>query len=65
MSNNKDSKPDRKEDRRQKINKKFSYRDAMPDDDYPKSNHMNRERKKIREEFDEEEWEDWDRYYNH
>lgn len=65
LNNNKDSKPDRKEDRRQKIDKKFLYRDNLSDDDGIKNHHIKRERKKIKEELDDEEWENWDRFYNH
>lgn len=64
-NNNKDSRPDRKEDRRQKIDKKFSRKDEIYDEDGIRSHQIKRERKKLQEELDDEEWENWDRYYNH
>ena len=64
-NNNKENKPDRKEDRRQKLNRKYSNKDNLLNDDIPRTGYIKRELRKIKEEVDEEEWEDWDRYYNH
>ena len=56
----------RKEHRRNKIKHKSSYRDSDYDDPIErKAKKHNSDIKKIKEEIDEEEWEDWDRYYNH
>lgn len=65
MKNQEDN-TDRKNVRREKIKKKnlkkdFSYEDENQEKNYIKK----KELKKIKESFDDEEWEDWDRYYNH
>lgn len=64
----KEEKFDRKEDRRKKLNKKQNSTEkpfTFEDDSEKKQVSFKRERQKIKEEIDEEEWEDWDRYYNH
>ena len=64
----KEDKFDRKEDRRKKLNKKQGSGEkpfVFDDDSEKKHVSFKRERQKIKEEVDEEEWEDWDRYYNH
>jgi hypothetical protein len=52
----------RKEIRRQKSKKKSSPKDY--DDDFCDQNRIQKELRKKRLEVDEEEWEDWERYYN-
>ena len=56
----------RKEYRRKKLRQKDSYKEFEPDDPIEKKAHKkNNELKKLRDEIEDEEWEDWDRYYNH
>jgi hypothetical protein len=55
-----------KEKRREKFNsKKHQYSRIEDNDDLRKKNISKKELKKIKETYQEEEWEDWDRYYNH
>ena len=57
--------PDRKQERRDKINKK-NIRKVDSDDDFIRKKNIEKKTiKRIKESFDDEEWEDWDRYYNH
>lgn len=65
-NNKKEDDFDRKEFRRQKINKKVvkpSKKDIF-DDELSKKNIVNQEKKRIKQEIDDEEWEDWERFYN-
>lgn len=63
---NKEEDTDRKSTRREKIKKKNLRKDFSFDDENQEKNHLHKkELKKIKEEFEDEEWEDWDRYYNH
>jgi hypothetical protein len=59
-----DEQPNKKEERRANLQKKKTKR-GFPEDDFPRNSEIKREKKKIQEEFEEEEWRDWDRYYNH
>ncbi len=64
MKNNDEEFLDRKQNRRKKLQNK-DHKKPWVDDDYiinKKNKHNIKEKK---EHFDEEEWEDWDRYYNH
>ena len=65
MKNNQEDFPNRKENRRKKIKNKNSYREFDIDDPIEKKAKKNIDYRKHREEIQEEEWEDWDRYYNH
>jgi hypothetical protein len=61
--------PNRKENRRQKLNKNKTSKgtDCQKDQemiDSPSSK-IKQEIKKIKQTYEDEEWEDWDRYYNH
>jgi hypothetical protein len=64
MKNNDEEFLDRKQNRRKKLQNK-DHKRPCADDDYiiNKKNRHNIKEKK--EHLDEEEWEDWDRYYNH
>lgn len=55
----------RKDFRRKKLQSKNLYKHNHPEDDIEAKSHKKKEIKKIKEDFDNEEWEDWDRYYNH
>lgn len=61
--------PNRKENRRQKINKNKSSKGVDGQEDHEMidkpSSKVNQEIKKIKQTYEDEEWEDWDRYYNH
>lgn len=65
MKNNEEDFTNRKENRRKKIKTKNTYREFDTDDPVEKRAKKNLEYKKYKEEFLEEDWEDWDRYYNH
>lgn len=55
-----------KEKRREKFgNKKHQHRPCEDNDEIKRKNISKKELKKIKETYQEEEWEDWDRYYNH
>jgi|688.fasta_scaffold92165_4 hypothetical protein len=60
---------EKKDDRRKKIklknNKKRSKSSSGYEDDQDVNNLVKKDIKKIKETFQDEEWEDWDRYYNH
>ncbi len=58
---------DRKDSRRKKINLKNNKKHVNSvDDDFVDNKKLNsKEIKKLKESFQDEEWEDWDRYYNH
>lgn len=60
---NSDDFEDRKQPRR-KI-KKQNIKKHLLDDDQIQKNKAKKEIKKIKESFDDEEWENWDKYYNH
>ena len=63
---NSEENPDRKIIRRENIKKKSTEKDFFIDKDNEEQNHFQKkELKKIKESLEEEEWEDWDRYYNH
>jgi hypothetical protein len=59
----------RKENRRQKFNKNKGTKKPNDFEDHEvvdkPSSKIKQEIKKIRQSYDDEEWEDWDRYYNH
>lgn len=64
MKNDEDNFFERKQDRRKKFQNKSQKKD-WSNDEYiinKKTKHQIKEKK---EHLDEEEWEDWDRYYNH
>lgn len=61
---NLDENNDERPERRQKIKKQHIKKNMMDDELINKSN-AKKEIKKLKESFDDEEWEDWDRYYNH
>lgn len=55
-----------KEKRREKFNSKKNQNHKIDDnDELRRKNISKKEIKKIKETYQEEEWEDWDRYYNH
>lgn len=55
-----------KDKRREKFgNKKRKQKLFNDNDDIKRKNLSKQELKKIKETYEEEEWEDWDRYYNH
>jgi hypothetical protein len=56
---------DRKQERRQKIHKHKKKSPSFYDEEDLSHNRIKKEYKKIKETFDDEEWEDWDKYYNH
>jgi hypothetical protein len=58
---------DRKDDRRKKIKLKNNKKDIdFIDDNFIDNKKLSsKDVKKIKESFKDEEWEDWDRYYNH
>jgi hypothetical protein len=61
---NQDNFEDRKQSRRNKIKKENVKKHFFDDEDVRKHN-VKKEIKKIKESFEDEEWEDWDKYYNH
>jgi hypothetical protein len=64
MNKNEDS-GSRKDFRRKKLQSKNLYKQNGFDDEIEAKNLKKKEIKKIKENFQDEEWEDWDRYYNH
>ena len=64
MNKNEDS-GSRKDFRRKKLQSKNLYKQNGFDDEIEAKNLNKKEIKKIKENFQDEEWEDWDRYYNH
>jgi hypothetical protein len=54
-----------KDFRRKKLQSKNLYKQNGFDDEIEAKNLNKKEIKKIKENFQDEEWEDWDRYYNH
>lgn len=58
---------ERKDDRRKKIKLKTNKKkvNEFEDDSLYRENIAKKEVKKLKESFQDEEWEDWDRYYNH
>lgn len=56
---------DRKQERRKKFSKPKNKNKEYVDDDKDIKHTQKKEIKKIKESFQDEEWEDWDRYYNH
>lgn len=61
----KDDTNNRKDSRRDSIQKKkFLDKSQKFNDEIPDIN-QKKQFKKRKQEIDEEEWEDWDRYYNH
>lgn len=65
MNKEPDDQSFRKEYRRKKIKDKSNRKFYDSDDPLDRKAHKQSEVKKIKEEIDNEEWEDWDRYYNH
>jgi hypothetical protein len=62
MKRQKEDDFDKKEVRRKKLQEKNSFKDIQSE---PTISHsLKKEFKKKKEEMDEEEWEDWERYYN-
>jgi hypothetical protein len=61
--NNEFPEKDRKLDRRDKIKNKRN-KQRYDDGDFS-SKDINKQIKKQKEDLQDEEWEDWDRYYNH
>lgn len=61
----KDNNPDRKQIRRDSLKHKFSKKEFDTDDNQKKQNFDKKQIKKLRETMDDDEWEDWERYYNH
>lgn len=47
------------------VNKKDKPKFFDDNDELKRKNLSKQELKKIKETYEEEEWEDWDRYYNH
>lgn len=64
MQNDTNENNDRKQERRQKINKNKKKTPGFYDEDSTPSNKLKKEYKKNKEIFDEEEWETWNKYYN-
>lgn len=63
--NNNNNQNDRKEQRRQKfINKNSGDKKSQSEEDIKISKKLSKEFKHKKQILDEEEWEDWDRYYN-
>lgn len=55
-----------KEKRREKLKtKKTNTNNHIDDEDTTKKNLAKKELKKIKQSYLDEEWEDWDKYYNH
>jgi len=66
MKNFEKDEENQKEKRREKFNSKKNHYHRIDDnDELRKKNLSKKELKKIKENYQEEEWEDWDRYYNH
>jgi len=61
---NPDNFEDRKQHRRNKIKKQHIKKHLLDDDDVRQHN-VKKDIKKLKESFEDEEWEDWDQYYNH
>lgn len=63
---NSEENTDRKNIRREKIKKKTTKKDFLFENEIQEKTHFQKkELKKIKESLEDEEWEDWDRYYNH
>lgn len=54
---------DRKQERRQKLDKSRKKQSFYNEEDIV-NNKLKKEFKKTKERFEDEEWEDWDKYYN-
>jgi hypothetical protein len=66
MKNFEKDEENQKEKRREKFNSKKSHYHRIDDnDELQRKNLSKKEIKRIKENYQEEEWEDWDRYYNH
>lgn len=65
MNKEPDDQSFRKEFRRKKIKDKTNRKFYDNDDPLERKANKQSSVKKIKEEIDDEEWEDWDRYYNH
>jgi hypothetical protein len=66
MTNFEDYDDKKNSSRRQKFTgKKKHTKKDMLDDEIISKNYEKKQIKKIKESFDDEEWEDWDKYYNH
>ena len=61
---NLDEDNEKKPERKPKIKKQYTKKNML-DDDIIANNNAKKEVKKLKESFIDEEWEDWDRYYNH
>lgn len=56
---------DRKPERKPKSNKKTHIKKTMLDDDVISNSNAKKHIKKVKQSFEDEEWQDWDKYYNH
>ena len=56
---------DRKQERRQKIHKYKKKNSSFYGEEDKPVGKVKPEYKKIKESFEDEEWDDWDKYYNH
>jgi hypothetical protein len=64
MKNSEDF-PNRKEERREKFKKKNNRKPTrLGEDDCLENQRPKPDIKRLKEDFQNEEWEDWDRYYN-
>jgi hypothetical protein len=61
---NLDEDNEKKPERKPKIKKQYTKKNML-DDEIIANNNAKKEVKKLKESFIDEEWEDWDRYYNH
>ena len=55
---------EKKPERKPKIKKQYTKKNML-DDEIIANNNAKKEVKKLKESFIDEEWEDWDKYYNH
>lgn len=61
---NSDDFPEKRKNRREKFTKDKNYKYIENDEDI--ANRIKKKQiKKLKENFDNEEWENWDKYYNH
>jgi hypothetical protein len=64
MNNFEKDRSEEKEKRRSKIKNKKKQNYHIEDDNLRRDSVYKKEIKKIKESYQEEEWEDWNRYYN-
>ena len=65
MKNEEENFFDRKQDRKKKFQTKIQKKDLDNSDEYIVNKKHKHKIKEKKEHLKEEEWEDWDRYYNH